>query len=154
MTFHDLLNSNSICIDTTSKSKASVLLNISKLMNQCYSELNIQELFDAYWERESLGSTTIGHGILIPHVCLKSIKSTYGCFIKLQNPVDFDAEDKQPVDLVFGLASATDAPDTHLQTLSKIVTTLRNQEFVSECRLAKTNKELSDVLTKETVIQL
>ncbi|MDF1757809.1 MAG: PTS sugar transporter subunit IIA [Legionellaceae bacterium] len=151
MTFHDILNTNNICIDSTSTSKSAVLLGISKLLNCCFPELNHQELFQAYWERENLGSTTIGHGILIPHICLPSINSTYACFVKLDNPVNFDADDKQPIDLVFGLASSIVDPDKHLQLLSRIVTIFKDPEFVTKCRSADTTTDLYNLLTKETV---
>lgn len=151
MKFIDLLSTKSVIVDSTSKSKSAVLLRLSKLMHNCYPELDAQKLFDAYWEREKLGSTAIGHGIMIPHICLSSINKTYACFIKLQNPVDFHAEDKQPIDLIFGLASATNSADQHLQVLSKIVTEFSNLSFVSECRSASESLELFEILTNEAV---
>ncbi len=151
MKFIDLLSTKSVIVDSTSKSKSAVLLKLSKLMNSCYPELDPQKLFDAYWERENLGSTAIGHGIMIPHICLPTINKTYACFIKLQNPIDFHAEDKQPIDLIFGLASATNSADQHLQVLSKIVTEFANPAFVNECRNANDTKELYSILTNETI---
>lgn len=151
MKFIDLLSTKSVIVDSSSKSKTAVLLKLSKLMNHCHPELDAEKLFDAYWERESLGSTAIGHGIMIPHVCLSTINKTYACFIKLKYPVDFQAEDKQPIDLVFGLASATNSADQHLQVLSKIVTEFSNPIFVNECRAALDSQELFDILTNETV---
>ncbi len=154
MKFKELLSTSSVFIDSTSKSKSAVLLKLSQLMHNCYPELDPQKLFDAYWERENLGSTAIGRGIMIPHICLASINKTYACFIKLKNPVDFNADDKQPIDLIFGLASATNSADQHLQILSKIVTEFSNQRFTNECRNANGAKELYNILTTETVASL
>lgn len=151
MKFIDLLSTKSVIIDSTSKSKAAVLQRLSNLMHSCYHELDSQKLFEAYWERENLGSTAIGHGIMIPHICLPSINKTYACFIKLQNPIDFHAEDKQPVDLIFGLASATNSADQHLQILSKIVSEFSNHDYVNDCRHANSEQDLYDILTNETV---
>lgn len=151
MTFQNILHKNSIHIDTTSQSRSAVLLNLSKLLNKHHPELNANELFNLYWERESLGSTTIGNGILIPHICIKSIKKTYTCFIKLKNPVDFNAEDKQPIDLIFGLVSSSDNTDYHLQVLSKIVSVFHDRKFILECRNTNDITELAEILTKEKV---
>lgn len=151
MTFNELLNINSVCIDTESQSKTAVLLNLSKVMHNCNQSLDEKILFDAYIEREKLGSTAIGHGILIPHICLASINKTYGCFIKLKKPVDFNADDKQPVDLIFGLASATNSADQHLQVLSKIVTKFSNIDYANACRSAENQQDLLDILTLEQV---
>jgi PTS system nitrogen regulatory IIA component len=153
MPFNDLLNIHNVCIDTTSKSKSAVLLALSHKINQCYPELNTQKLFNAYWERESLGSTSIGHGILIPHICMNNIQKTYACFLKLNNPVDCDADDRQPINLVFGLVSATNEPDKHLQTLSRIVSSFQDPEFVNLCRVAKDKIELFNILTKDVILQ-
>lgn len=154
MSFYNLLNINNIYIDDTSKSKSSALLTVSKLMYRCNHFLNEQELFNAYWEREKLGSTAIGQGILIPHICLDKITTTHACFIKLNNPVNFDADDKQPIDLIFGLVSAANNPDNHLQILSEIVTKFNNKKLVTNCRIANTIEELYHALTKESALQI
>ncbi|MDP3562757.1 MAG: PTS sugar transporter subunit IIA [Legionellaceae bacterium] len=134
MAFCEFLNKDNIWIDTTAKSKSGALLNMSKLLGQCHPELDAQLLFNAYWERERLGSTTLGHGTMIPHVRLQSIEKTYGCFMKLQKPIDFEAEDKQPVDLIFGLVVPFQDGKAHLATLSKIVKQFSDPYFRIECR--------------------
>lgn len=151
MKFHDLLSSGNICVDAVSQSRTAVLMNLSQVMHECNPALDTKQLFDAYLARENLGSTAIGHGIMIPHICLPSINKTHACFIKLQNPVDFNAEDKQPVDLIFGLASATNSADQHLQILSRIVTEFSNPSFANACRTASSKQELFNILTTEPV---
>lgn len=153
MPFNTFLNKDSILIDTVAQSKASVLLNMSKLLSQCHPELNAQALFNAYWERESLGSTAIGHGVMIPHIRVKSINKTCGCFLRLQNPVDFGAEDKQPIDLVFGLAVASNDTNEHLKTLSNIVKKFSDPKFRFECRQAIDQASLSAFLTQQYHLQ-
>jgi len=152
MTFTTLLHNDNIQIDTVAKSKASVLLNMSQLLSQCYPELDARTLFNAYWERENLGSTTIGHGIMIPHIRVASIHKTYGCFIRLQHAVDFDAEDKQPIDLVFGLAVAAADANQYLDTLASIVERFDDPTFRSECRRAQNQMSLVRCLTRPRVL--
>lgn len=151
MVFHTLLNKDSIQIDTVAQSKAAVFLSMSRLLSQCHPELNAQALFDAYWERERLGSTTIGHGAMIPHIRIQSIHKTYGCFLKLQNPVDFGAEDKQPIDLVFGLAVSSNHTNEHLNTLSTIVKQLSDPQFRLDCRQAIDHDSLSVILGQQAL---
>ncbi|MDP3704856.1 MAG: PTS sugar transporter subunit IIA [Legionellaceae bacterium] len=149
MIFHKLLDKDSILIDTVAQSKAAVLQNMCKLLSQCHPELNAHTLFHAYWERENLGSTTIGHGVMIPHIRVDSIDRTYGCFLRLQHPVDFGAEDKQPIDLVFGLTVAANDANEHLKTLSNIVRQFSDPKFRSECRQAIDQISLSTILTQQ-----
>lgn len=151
MVFNDILSTDSVRVDYVSQSRASVLLNLSQVMHECHPKLDAKQLFDAYLAREKLGSTAIGRGILIPHICLASINQTHGCFIKLENPVDFNADDKQPVDLIFGLVSATNSADQHLQVLSRIVTKFSDINFANACRTTENQQELFDLLTKEQI---
>lgn len=133
-------------IDMTAHSKKALFLNISHLLNQQHDILNEKQLFDAYWERERLGSTTIGHGVMIPHIRLDKLESPYGCFLRLQNPIDFDAEDKQPVDLVFGLVVPSHKTDTHLKILAKIVKEFSDASLRDACRNASDNEALFHIL--------
>lgn len=142
MPFRDFISTNCICIDSSARSKTAVLLKVSQLLSQNQPKLDIDALFDAYWKRECLGSTTIGHGILIPHIRSTAIDNISGCLIKLQNPVDFGAEDKQPVDLVLGLVVGATKINEHLQILSKIIKQFSSPSFRNACRKATNQTEL------------
>lgn len=145
------INLNSVHIDSTSQSKTAVLLKISQLLSQNHPELDAQELFDAYWKRESLGSTAIGQGITIPHIRAAGISNPRGCVIRLLNPVDFGAEDKQPVDLVIGLVVPQEQIDQHLQMLDAIIKQFSVPSFRDACRRMATNKELYNLLVGESL---
>ena len=142
MPFNDFLSPVSICIDTTARSKTAVFLKVSKLLCQINPQLDVETLFDAYWKRETLGSTAIGHGILIPHIRTNAINKISGCLLKLQHPVDFGADDKQPVDIVLGLVVASDQVNEHLQTLARIIKQFNNPQFIYNCRHAPDHTEL------------
>jgi PTS system nitrogen regulatory IIA component len=137
MLFNELLNQNSVCLDTSAQSKSAVLLKVSQILHQNYPSLNANTLFAAYWKRESLGSTAIGHGIIIPHVRSGAIQKSCAAMLKLHHPVDFDAQDKQPVDLVFALVIPQQQTDRHLQTLTKVIKLFSDPIFRSNCRAAK-----------------
>ncbi len=74
-----------------------------------------REIFDVILQRERLGSTGVGHGHCIPHGKLTSISAIKGVFARLESPVDFEALDDQPVDLVFLLLAPEGAGADHLK---------------------------------------
>lgn len=142
----DFLQPDTVLIDKTAQSKTAVLLSISHLLAKKYPTLNAQTLFDAYWARENLGTTTIGLGVMIPHIRLRELDAPKGCFIRLKNPVNFGAEDKQPVDLVFGLVVPYENPQHHLNMLARIVKTFSQPRFRDACREASDDASLINLL--------
>jgi len=93
-----------------------------------------REIFDTILQRERLGSTGVGNGIAIPHGKLPGIEKIRGVFARLETPVDFEALDDQPVDLVFLLLAPEGAGADHLKALSRIARVLRDGEAVSKIR--------------------
>lgn len=93
-----------------------------------------REIFDVILQREKLGSTGVGNGIAIPHGKLTSISTIQGVFARLETPIDFEALDEQPVDLVFLLLAPEGAGADHLKALSRIARVLRDQDLVAKLR--------------------
>ncbi|GGA80342.1 PTS IIA-like nitrogen-regulatory protein PtsN [Brucella endophytica] len=93
-----------------------------------------REVFDTVLQRERLGSTGVGNGIAIPHGKLPSVKRITGIFARLDNPVDFEALDDQPVDIVFLLLAPENAGADHLKALSRIARLLRDPDVVMKLR--------------------
>ena len=77
-------------------------------------------VFDSLFDRERLGSTGLGQGIAIPHGRIKGLKDALGAFVRLAQPVPFDAPDGKPVSLVFTLLVPEQATEKHLQILSEL----------------------------------
>ena len=100
------------------------------------SNLDSDTVFDSLLERERLGSTGVGNGVAIPHCRLPGCSQTIGLLLKLAQPVDFQAIDKQPVDLVFALLVPEDNPNDHLQTLKAIAERFTHDSFRNELRNA------------------
>ncbi|MDR3055366.1 MAG: PTS IIA-like nitrogen regulatory protein PtsN [Zoogloeaceae bacterium] len=86
-------------------------------------------VFDNLLAREKLGSTGLGQGVAIPHGRVKGLKETVGAFIRLAEPIDFDAPDKRPVNLVFILLAPEQATETSLQVLAALATCFANRDF-------------------------
>jgi PTS system nitrogen regulatory IIA component len=77
-------------------------------------------IFDSLFARERLGSTALGQGVAIPHGRIKGLKEAVGAFVRLAQPVPFDAPDGKPVNLVFILLVPEQATEKHLQILSEL----------------------------------
>jgi len=85
-------------------------------------------------QRERLGSTGIGNGIAIPHGKLARLERLFGVFARLERPIDFEALDGQPVDLVFLLLAPEGAGADHLKALARIARLLRDSEVAQKLR--------------------
>ncbi len=105
-----------------------------------------QDIFDTLSERETLGSTGAGAGIAIPHGKLPKLERVFGLFARLERPVDFDAIDGQPVDLVFTLLAPEGAGADHLKALSRIARLTRDPGNVQKLRSARDEATLRALL--------
>jgi PTS system nitrogen regulatory IIA component len=86
-------------------------------------------VFDSLFARERLGSTGLGQGVAIPHGRIKGLKEAVGAFVRLAQPVPFDAPDGKPVNLVFLLLVPEQATEQHLQTLSELAQMLSDRDL-------------------------
>lgn len=96
----------------------------------------------ALMEREQLGSTGVGKGVAIPHGKVPGLSGIVGLLAKLEQPIDFEAVDDQPVDLVFVLLAPVDATAAHLKALAKVSRLLRDERVRDSLRGAKTPEAL------------
>ena len=95
------------------------------------SERAIHEILT---QREKLGSTAVGNGVAIPHGKLPKLGRLFGLFARLAKPIDFDALDGQPVDLVFLLLAPEAAGADHLKALARVARLLRDPEVAGKLR--------------------
>lgn len=96
----------------------------------------------ALMDREQLGSTGVGRGVAIPHGKIDGIDEIVGILAKLEQPVDFEAVDDQPVDLIFILLAPTDATAAHLKALAKVSRLMRDEHVREALRGAETTEAL------------
>ncbi|MBD0413156.1 PTS IIA-like nitrogen regulatory protein PtsN [Oryzicola mucosus] len=107
-----------------------------------------REIFDTVLQRERLGSTGVGNGIAIPHGKLASVNRIIGVFARLENPVDFEALDDEPVDLVFLLLAPEGAGADHLKALSRIARVLRDGNTVAKIRGTRDANAIHSLLSE------
>ncbi|WP_312042297.1 PTS IIA-like nitrogen regulatory protein PtsN [Erwinia sp.] len=132
------------------QSKKRALEIISELAAK---QLNLphQTIFEAILTRERMGSTGIGNGIAIPHGKLvEDTLRAVGVFIRLDQPVAFDAIDNQPVDLLFALLVPADQCKTHLHTLSLVAKRLADKTVCRRLRAAQSDEELFAIMAEDT----
>jgi PTS system nitrogen regulatory IIA component len=133
MDLSDLIDASSILPAVKANSKKQLLQMLSEKAAQII-DLPEREIFDTILQRERLGSTGVGNGIAIPHGKPPGVKRITGVFARLETPVDFEALDDQPVDLVFLLLAPEGAGADHLKALSRIARILRDAETVAKIR--------------------
>jgi len=105
-----------------------------------------RKIFEILLQRERLGSTGIGQGVAIPHGKMK-VERIFGLFAQLEKPVDFDALDGQPVDLIFLLLAPEGAGADHLKALALIARLLRDGKIADKLRTAREANVLYSILT-------
>jgi PTS system nitrogen regulatory IIA component len=112
-----------------------------------YVSIGSEAILDALQAREALGSTGVGQGIAIPHARVAGLQRFLGLFAQLEHPINFDAIDGQPVDLVFLLLIPDQARNEHLSALASISRRLRDPSVAAYLRAAENRAELYEILT-------
>lgn len=105
-------------------------------------------IFEALLQRERLGSTGIGEGIAIPHGKLAGLTRIFGLAARLEKPIDFEALDGQPVDILFLLLAPEGAGADHLKALARVARVLREPGVVERVRATRDREALYSVLTE------
>ena len=107
MDLSKILKPEAVKVVSSASSKKRLLHAIGEVAESAYG-LDASRVVEALLERENLGPTGVGHGVALPHARLEGLSSVVGAFVRLEKPVDFNAVDRQPVDIAFALF----APET------------------------------------------
>jgi len=136
-----------VCCDEAG-SKKRLLEHISELLVSSSPQLSQNEIFETLVNREKLGSTGLGKGAAIPHGRMTSLEQPVCAFIRLNTPLDFDAADGKPVDLVFTLLVPEDSTEEHLQVLSIIAEIFSDAEICTALRQCESDDCILQLLTQ------
>ncbi|MEY3004117.1 MAG: hypothetical protein RLZZ491_1293 [Pseudomonadota bacterium] len=147
MDLSSLLKPRAVKVLTDVTSKKRLMQSIAGLAHDLIG-LPEGQIFDALQERESLGPTAVGHGVALPHARLPELTEVHGAFLRLEKPIDFDAADKKPVDLVFALFAPADTGVDHLKALALVSRTLRDAALRSKLRANADPATLHTLLTE------
>ncbi|MBI5937051.1 MAG: PTS IIA-like nitrogen regulatory protein PtsN [Betaproteobacteria bacterium] len=130
-----LLKPENVLADSETNSRKRLFEHAGQMF-QASVGVSANEVFDSLLSREKLGSTALGYGIAIPHGRIKGLKETSCAFIRLKAPIDFDAPDGMPVDLVFILLAPAAATDLHLQILGELAQLFSDKGMREQLRAA------------------
>ena len=143
---HTLIQRHAIMLDVTAENKKETLQALSDHLGMMAGQ-NGRTVFDAMLERERLGSTGVGKGLAVPHARIPGINKVYAVMARFASPVEFNALDGQPVDMMFMLLSPHDAGADHLKALSTISYALRDAVLCQRLRAAHSIDEVYELLT-------
>ncbi|MGD2133854.1 MAG: PTS IIA-like nitrogen regulatory protein PtsN [Maricaulaceae bacterium] len=135
MTLEEILGENGVVANLKATSKKHLFNELARLASETVG-VPQRAVFDAVLERERLGSTGVGGGVAIPHARLVGLDQISGVLARLENPIDFESIDDQPIDLVFMLLAPNDAGADHLKALAKVSRLLRRPEMRDRLRAA------------------
>ena len=133
MEIDDLLTPAGVVANLRAATKRQALQELARRAASLTGERDEHKVFEALWEREQLGSTGIG-GTAVPHGRLPGLARPLAMFARLEKPIDFEAIDGQPVDLVFLLLTPSDAGANHLKALARLSRLLRNRAICAKLR--------------------
>lgn len=147
MQITDLLVPQRIACHARSASKKRTFELLSELLASAQPGPDAHEIFDSLVARERLGGTGLGHGVALPHGRLKGAQRPMGAFVQLADGVDFDALDKQPVDILFALLVPENCTEEHLQILALLAQMFSDKNLRAELRAADSSEALYELLS-------
>lgn len=149
MDLSDLVSPECVIAGLKATSKKQALQMLSAKAAEI-TELPEREIFTTLLERERLGSTGVGHGVAIPHGKLAGLDGVVGIFARAHQPLDFDALDDQPVDLLFLLLAPEGSGADHLKALARIARVLRDEVLAEKIRSTDHASGIYAVLTGQS----
>lgn len=145
MSISTLLATNRIFTDAEITSKKRLLEFIA---GQAAEELSLPQntIYNKLLERERLGSTGLGKGIAVPHARLDKLQDAHGCFVKLNEAINYDAIDNQKVDLIFVLFIPQDSTEEHLQILATLARIFSQKPVTEKIRISQSADDIMQIL--------
>ena len=148
MIIADLLAPDAVLPALKAQSRKQLLQELAA-RSHGLTRISERRIFETLVERERLCTTGVGAGIAIPHGRMTEVKTIIGIFARLENAIDYEAVDSQPVDLVFMLLAPENAGADHLKALARVSRLLRDKAVCEKLRSASTGEALYAILTGE-----
>ncbi|MEY4681641.1 MAG: PTS IIA-like nitrogen regulatory protein PtsN [Alphaproteobacteria bacterium] len=148
MEITDLVTPAAVVASLKATSKKQALQELARRAAELTGEQE-RAIFDVLLERERLGTTGVGDGVAIPHGKLPNLRRLVGVFARLERPIDFEAIDEQPVDLIFLLLAPGTAGADHLKALARVSRLLRDRQMREKLRGSETREALYALLVEQ-----
>ncbi|MEK6553333.1 MAG: PTS sugar transporter subunit IIA [Bacteroidota bacterium] len=149
MKIREILQVGKIISSLQGKEKTDVVNELVDLFKDDERVKDLDEMRNAVHEREKIMSTGVGKGFAIPHAKTNSVNEIVAAFGKLDEPIDFQALDEQPVNLVFLLVGKENLVGPHIKLLSRISRMMNKDEFRESLSKAKTAEEIYSLFENE-----
>ncbi len=147
MNIINMMSDKSFLVNFEASSKKNVLDELTKLAEINF-KIDSQKLLETLLKREKLGSTAVGNGIAIPHASCHNIDKPKVFVAILSNSLDYNANDDQPVDIIFLLLAPDNRGSEHLQALALVSRLLRNKELTTKLRGCKNTESAFAVISQ------
>ncbi len=148
MNIGELLDRGAISTRVGATNKKKALAVIAEIAARNFG-VEPGQVLEALAEREAAGSTGVGHGVAVPHARLDGLQRMRGVFVRLEQPVDFESVDDQPVDLLFALFAPKNAGAEHLRALARVSRLLRQGDLREQLRKAHTADAVHALLVQD-----
>ncbi len=146
MLLEEIIKPDGVLCNATARSKKHCLEILSELLVRSNPEIASDIIFRYLNERERLGCTSLDRGAAFPHCRVEDIDVSNAALIKLSEPIDFDAADGEPVDLVFGMMVPAQLDDNHYADIRMITRVLADEGLRSRLRSMNSSSDLYDAL--------
>ncbi len=114
--------------------------------NESPEHLKTLDIFQLLTEREKLGSTSMGHGVALPHARTELAGTAIAAFLKLDKGIDFDSPDQQATDLIFALLVPEHYTDKHLKILASLASLFSDEDFCKTIRNTSNSQKIYENL--------
>jgi PTS system nitrogen regulatory IIA component len=152
MELGDLITLDAIIPKLAAKGKKQALQDLADKA-AALTGLGGRDILEALLQRERVGSTAVGRGIAIPHGRLAGLERILSLFARLEQPVEFDAPDEEPVDLIFVLLAPEHAGADHLKALARVSRLLREPQTIERLRSSHDRATLYSILIEPSTVQ-
>jgi PTS system nitrogen regulatory IIA component len=147
MKIKDFLSASDVALDVRANDKASLLKDLATRAASAL-DLSVDAVASEIEKRDELGSTGIGGGVSIPHARFREVNKVFGLLVRLSQPIEFDAIDGQPVDIVFLLMLPATSQLDQLNALAAVARKLRDRDVLRKLRAATSGTELYRAVTE------
>ena len=154
MPLEQIIKPDGVLCNATARSKKHCLEILSELLVRSNPEISSDLIFMCLNDRERLGCTGLDRGAAFPHCRAEHIESSTAALIKLSDPVDFDAADGEPVDLVFGMVVPTELDDSHYADIEMVTRIMADEGLRSRLRNMNSSNDLYDALINGAALVL
>ena len=154
MPLEQIIKPDGVLCNATARSKKHCLEILSELLVRSYPEISSDVIFRCLNDRERLGCTGLDRGAAFPHCRFEDVSVSSAALIKLSEPVDFDAADGEPVDLLFGMLVPTELDDSHYADIKMITRLMADEGLRSRLRSMNSSNDLYDALLNGSALVL